>query len=529
MQDFFNVLYQHIISVILLTTLASGIVTALFPSKTPEHKLKSVCLIFSGIIFVLSLILYFQFNCNYAGLQFCEKMPWIPSLNINYSVGVDGISLFLVLLTTFMIPLVTLSINTKTAALKYYFALYFFLEFTMLGTFFANDLVLFYVFWELMLIPMYMLIGIWGGPNRIYATVKFFIYTFFGSIFMLFGLIWVITYFYNANGFFSFEISELAAFPFSLVTQNFLFWLFAVAFMIKVPVFPFHTWLPHAHVEAPTGGSVILAAVLLKMGTYGLLRFCLPMFPDASNKFAILMTFLGAFAVLYGALMSYAQTDLKKLIAYSSVSHMGVIIAGIFALNHYGISGAIVQMINHGLSTGALFLLAGVIYERRHTREISEFGGLAKVMPLYSTIFMIVTFSSIGLPGLNGFIGEFLILLGAFKFSWPLALLTSTGVIFGAVYMLYAYEKIFLGQITNEKNSALNDLTFIEKASLAPILIFIFVIGVYPSFITAATDAAVKNISSSVLREYDIKNTKSSGFNNPQNFKPSNSINDKKL
>ncbi|HNY12932.1 MAG TPA: NADH-quinone oxidoreductase subunit M, partial [Candidatus Wallbacteria bacterium] len=379
--------------------------------------------------------------------------------------------------------------------LKYYISLYFLLEFTMLGALVATDMVLFYMFWELMLIPMYLIIGCWGGPNRIHAAVKFFLYTVFGSVFMLWAIFWVVSYHQGINGVITFDISELSKLVIDPVSQRILFCFFSIAFMIKVPLFPFHTWLAHAHVEAPTGGSVILAAVLLKMGTYGFLRFSIPMFPGAAAEFAPYMMFLGAFGVFYGACMSYAQTDLKKLIAYSSVSHLGAITAGIFALNAQGVSGSIIQMINHGISTGALFILAGVIYERRHSRELSEFGGLAKCMPLYSTLFAIAAFSSIGLPGLNGFIGEFLILLGAFGSSWALGFLTATGIIMGAVYMLMVYERMFLGKINKAENERLPDLSFSEKFGLAPLIVLMFAIGIYPSFITNKIEKSVVSIS----------------------------------
>ena len=496
METVFTALGANIITVLLSMSLLAAIVTALFSDTASGEKIKSSAFIMASAIFIASLYIYFNFDANSPALQFAVKYKWISSLNINYGVGIDGLSLFLVLLTTLLTPIVIVTIDTGAFKnLKYYIALYFLLEFTMLGALVATDMVLFYAFWELMLIPMYLIIGCWGGPNRIHAAVKFFLYTVFGSVFMLWAIFWVVSYHQSVNGSASFDIYELSKLVFDPVSQRVLFCFFSIAFMIKVPLFPFHTWLAHAHVEAPTGGSVILAAVLLKMGTYGFLRFSIPMFPQAAAEFAPYMMFLGAFGVFYGAIMSYAQTDLKKLIAYSSVSHLGAVTAGIFVLNAQGISGSVIQMINHGISTGALFLLVGVIYERRHSRELSEFGGLAGCMPLYSTLFAVATFSSIGLPGLNGFIGEFLILLGAFGSSWTLGFLSATGVILGAVYMLMVYERMFLGKITKTENERLADLNFSEKLGLAPLIILMFAIGIYPSFITNKIEKAVVAVS----------------------------------
>lgn len=492
MEKIFETLSHNFISALLLGTLASGFVMALAPQTAAHFRVKRAAFAMACAVFMASLYLYFNFDTCSAAMQFAEKRAWIPGLNAFYSVGVDGLSLFLVLLTTFLTPIVVLATNAgDTRNLSYYFSLFFFLEFTMIGALVARDALLFYLFWELMLVPMYLIIGVWGGPDRVRATIKFLLYTIFGSVFMLWGLFWMVSYHNIAAGRLTFDIAELAAVNIEPAAQKVLFLLFGIAFMVKIPVFPFHTWLPHAHVEAPTGGSVILAAVLLKMGAYGLLRFSIPMFPAAAAEFSVPMMALGAFGVVYGAMMSYAQTDLKKLVAYSSVSHMGAIVTGIFALNAAGVTGAIVQMTSHGVSTGALFLLVGAIYERRHTRAIGEFGGLAAVMPVYSTIFAIVTFSSIGLPGLNGFVGEFLILLGAFGASPAVASVAALGVVLGAVYMLTVYEKVFLGKMTKKENEKLPDLRFSERMALTALIVAILAVGVYPGFVTSRIERGV--------------------------------------
>jgi NADH-quinone oxidoreductase subunit M len=509
MTDLINLLHDNIIVVLLAMSFFSFLFTAAAGAKTGSAKIKRVAVTLSFVIFTASLCLYTGFDQSNPALQFNKSFAWIESLNINFSVGVDGLSLFMVLLATLLTLIVIAAADEKTPEFNYYISLYFLLEFTMIGTFCAADIILFYLFWELMLVPMYLIIGAWGGKNRIGAALRFFLFTAFGSVFMLWGILWAASYYHNIHGAMCFDIKSLSSLAYNFRSQCILFWMFSIAFMVKVPLFPFHTWLPYAHVEAPTGGSVMLAAVLLKMGTYGFLRFSIPMFTDAAVYFAPFMMFLGAFGVLYGSLVSYAQTDLKKLIAYSSVAHLGAITAGIFSLSEAGISGSIIQMINHGVSTGALFLLVGVIYERRHTKELGEFGGLAAVMPAYSTVFAIVMFSSIGLPGLNGFIGEFLILAGVFSKSWIAGALTASGVIISAVYMLGAYEKIFLGGVTNKENSALTDLGRIEKLCLAPLVALIFAIGIYPAFISSKIETAVKRITANctVIDDKNIKKT----------------------
>jgi len=442
-------------------------------------------------------------------MQFSERAPWITWLGAEYHVGVDGISLLLVLLTTFLTAVAILSSYAAvTTAVKEYMVCVLLLETGMLGVFVALDLVLFYVFWEGMLIPMYFLIGIWGGPRRIYATIKFFLYTMAGGVLMLVGIIAL--YFLSGGGpggEYTFDLLKLSALDLPFQVQAWLFLAFAVAFAIKVPMFPFHTWLPDAHVEAPTAGSVILAGVLLKMGTYGFLRFALPLFPDATRYFTPLFSWLAIIGILYGALVSMVQPDLKKLVAYSSVSHLGFVMLGIFALTAQGVAGAILQMINHGLSTGALFLLVGMLYERRHTRMIQDFGGLARIVPVFTAAFLIVTLSSIGLPGLNGFVGEFLILVGTFRVNVLYAVLATAGIILAAVYMLWMFQRVMFGPVTQEANRGLVDLTPREIAVLAPVLALIVWIGIYPQPFLRTTEASVAQLLARVQERKEMRAT----------------------
>jgi NADH-quinone oxidoreductase subunit M len=451
---------------------------------------KWIALIASLATFVLSLIL--PFGMAPSGLSYELNVPWIRAfdLGINYHVGVDGLSLWLVLLTTLLVPLALLSSwNSIHYRLREFLIAMLALEAGMIGVFVAMDLFLFYLFWEVMLVPMYFLIGVWGGERRVYAAVKFVIYTVAGSLLMLAGII-ALYYLHGAvTHSYSFDIptitADLKLHPISPDAQRWLFWGFGLAFFIKVPLFPFHTWLPDAHVEAPTAGSVLLAGVLLKMGTYGVMRFNLPLFPDASREFAPLIATLAVIGIIYGALVAMVQPDLKKLVAYSSVSHLGFVVLGIFSFTEQGMQGALYQMLNHGISTGALFIIVGMIYDRRHTRLISEFGGLARVMPVYSAVFAIVMFSSMALPMLNGFVGEFLVLIGTFTSSQLpharlFASLASLGMILSAVYMLWMYQRVIFGEIRNPENLKLADLNGREKLVLAPVIVLIFVMGIFP-------------------------------------------------
>jgi len=436
----------------------------------------------SGLTFFVSLIVLARFDLQDPELQLVTRLPWIrvAGWTIEYHLGIDGLSLLLVLLTTLLTPISILSTWTAVEdRVREFIAFFLLLETGMVGVFLAQDLFLFYVFWEFTLVPMYFLIGIWGGPRRIYAALKFFLYTMAGSILMLLAILWLAL---EAG---TFSVPDLAAqggIP--PQAQTWLFLAFAAAFAIKVPMWPLHSWLPDAHVEAPTAGSVILAGVLLKMGTYGFLRFNLPLFPEASMRFAPWIALLAVIGILYGAAVSYAQRDVKKLVAFSSVSHLGFVMLGLFALNPQGIQGGILQMVNHGLSTGALFLIVGMIYERRHTREIDAFGGLWKVMPVFAALTLIVTLSSMGLPGLNGFVGEFTILLGAFGSqavgSGWYAGLAALGVILAAIYMLHMFQKMFLGPADKRENQMLKDLNAREVITLIPLILLIFWIGLYP-------------------------------------------------
>ena len=459
-----------------------GVLVLLLLPKDRRNLLRWVAVLTSMVAFGLSLVMLAQFDQTNASLQMVERLPWfqLAGMQIEYFLGVDGLSVLLVLLTTFLTPISIISTwSAVEDRVKEFLIFFLLLEVGMVGVFLAQDIFLFYIFWEFTLVPMYFLIGIWGGPRRVYAAIKFFLYTMAGSILMLLAILWL------GITFESFSVPDLIAqggIPGSV--QTWLFLAFAAAFAIKVPMWPLHSWLPDAHVEAPTAGSVILAGVLLKMGTYGFLRFNLPLFPEASIRFAPWMAGLAVIGIIYGAAVSYAQKDAKKLVAYSSVSHLGFVVLGLFALNPLGIQGGILQMINHGLSTGALFLIVGMIYERRHTREMDDFGGLWKVMPIYGALTLIVTLSSMGLPGLNGFVGEFSILLGAFgseAIGSPLyAGFAAAGVIMAAIYMLYMFQKLFLGPLDKDENKAVKDINLREILTLVPLVIFIFWIGLYP-------------------------------------------------
>jgi NADH-quinone oxidoreductase subunit M len=476
-----------------------GIIPLLLIDSERKSFLRWTALTFALLDFVLSLVLIANFDGTSSKMQFAENVRWIVAIGSNYHVGVDGISILLVLLTTFMTVIAIASTwNSITEKVKGFMISFLILETGMLGVFLSLDLFLFYIFWEVVLLPMYFIIGIWGGLRRIYAAIKFILFTMAGSLLMLLAIIYLYYLHYRVAGAGTFDLNLIMSMPIAHSTQLWLFGAFALAFAIKVPMFPFHTWLPDAHVEAPTAGSIILAAVLLKMGTYGFLRFCLPLFPDAVYQFLPLIAILALIGIIYGGLVSTVQKDIKSLVAFSSVAHMGFVMLGIFALNVQGISGSLLQMVNHGISTGALFLLVGMIYERRHTRLIEDFGGLAHVMPIYAIGFMIVALSSIGLPGTNGFVGEFLILLGMFKTNMPFAIIGTTGIIIAAVYMLWMIQRVFFGECTNEENRKLLDLNRREKILLIPLIALIFWIGFYPKPFLNIIEPSVKNLINTV-------------------------------
>ena len=464
-----------------------GVLVLLFLKEEQKEAARWTALVTSLVTFGISIAVLVQFNPSDPDLQMVVNVPWIQvaGWNINYQLGVDGLSILLLLLTTFLMPLAIFSTwKAVDERVKDFMLFFLLLEVGMVGVFLAQDLFLFYIFWEFTLVPMYFLIGVWGGPRRMYAAVKFFLYTMAGSVLMLLAILWL-----GINqGTFSVPVL-IAKGGIPPDIQLWLFIAFAAAFAIKVPMWPLHSWLPDAHVEAPTAGSVILAGVLLKMGTYGFLRYNLGLFPSAAVRLAPWVAGLAVIGILYGAAVSYAQQDVKKLVAFSSVSHLGFVMLGLFALNSQGIQGGILQMINHGLSTGALFLIVGMIYERRHTRDMDAFGGLWKIMPVYGALTLIVVLSSMGLPGLNGFIGEFTILLGAWGAGQPggamgsywFAGLAAIGVILAAVYLLFMFQKLFLGPVSKEENRILKDLNWREIVTLVPLLIFIFWIGLYPT------------------------------------------------
>jgi len=479
-----------ILSRITFLPLIAAVLVAFMPAHS-HRTIKWFTFLATMTVFLLSMGLVRQFDAIPA-MQMTVHKAWLPSLGISYHMGIDGISLFLVMLVTFLTPITVLGcFNSIDVRVKEFFICLLLLETAMIGAFVALDLFLFYMFWEAMLIPMYFMIGMWGGERRVYATVKFFIYTMIGSLLMLIAILYVVHVHKAQTGTLSFDLPVLLETVMSGPQQWLLFLAFALAFAIKVPMFPFHTWLPDAHVEAPTPGSVILAGVLLKMGTYGFIRFAMPMFPEAALRALPLIATIAIIGIIYGALVAMVQKDVKKLVAYSSVSHLGFVMLGLFALNTQAVEGAILGMINHGISTGALFLLVGVIYERRHTRLISEYGGLTKVMPVYATIFLIVTLSSIGLPPLNGFVHEFLILVGAFQANVWWGVLAATGVVLGAIYMLWMFQRVFFGEVTNEKNAKLKDLNLREILVFIPLIVMIFWMGVYSKPFVARIEPSV--------------------------------------
>ncbi len=498
-------LLTHILSLIVFTPLV-GAVLLLF--LRGDKLVKSVSILFAAITLVLSVVLYVSFDATQSGFQFVEYVPWVYSLNIAYHLGIDGISLLMIVLTTFL-TLISLvaswsSVNKRIKSFNFFVLL---LEVGMLGVFSSLDLFLFYIFWEAMLVPMYFIIGIWGHERRVYAAVKFFLYTMVGSLLMLVAIIWLGYYAGTLPG---------GSFTTNLVTlygiaptipmeiQMWMFLAFTLSFSIKVPIFPLHTWLPDAHTEAPMAGSVLLAGVLLKMGTYGLLRFSLPLFPQSAFKFLPLMAILAVIGIIYGAFVSMVQKDLKKLVAYSSVAHLGFVVLGIFAITVESIQGSVIQMVNHGLTTGALFLLVGMLYDRRHTRLISDFGGLARSVPVLSTFFMIAMLGSVGLPGLNGFVGEFLILVGSFKSEFlgspAYAILATSGVILAAVYLLWMYQRVFFKTIEKPENEKILDLNFREMAVLAAIVVFVVWIGVHPNTFLSKSEPAVQALVNTMTK-----------------------------
>jgi NADH-quinone oxidoreductase subunit M len=507
---------SHILSIILFTPLLGAIVL-LFVPKENKDAIRWIANIFAlaGLLVSMPLVPMFWAQRFEPGFKFLEGTPnnWIPSIGAGYNLGIDGISFLLIMLTTLLGWISILSSWTAIETrLKEYYIWFLVLQTGMLGVFMSLDFFLFFVFWEAMLVPMYLLIGIWGGPRKLYAAIKFFLYTLFGSVLMLLGILFLYFHHHAATGTYTFSIPELyktaPQIPFHYAIWLFL--AFFLGFAIKVPMFPFHTWLPDAHVEAPTAGSVILAGVLLKMGTYGFVRFSLPFFPQVITNSATFLNVtvrgwmigLSIVGIIYGALVSLMQKDMKKLVAYSSVSHLGFCTLGIFALTPLGLSGSVLQQINHGISTGALFLIVGILYERRHTREISEYGGISNVMPVYATVTMIMFLSSMGLPLLNGFVGEFTILQGTFMENWKWAAWAVPGVILAAAYLLWLYQRVFFGTVTNPKNEKLHDLTPREMLTFAPLLIMAFWIGLYPKPFFQILEQPVNQIVQTVRPGY---------------------------
>src|SRR3989454_3332429 len=500
---------NHILSIILFTPLV-GAFLLLFVPKENKDGIRWIANIFAlaGFLVSIPLVAWFWQQRFEPGFKFMEGAPnnWIPSIGAGYVLGIDGISFLLIMLTTL---LGWISILSSWEAIenrvKEYYIWFLILQTGMLGVFMALDFFLFFVFWEAMLVPMYLLIGIWGGPRKLYAAIKFFLYTLLGSVLMLLGILFLYFHHHTVTGVFTFSIPELykTAPQIPFASAVWLFLAFFLGFAIKVPMFPFHTWLPDAPVEAPTAGSVILAGVLLKMGTYGMMRFCLPLFPHASHKGAPYIAVLAIIGIIYGALVALVQPNLKKLVAYSSVSHLGFVVLGIFTFGTIGMQGAIYQMLAHGISTGALFLLVGMLYDRRHTFEISEYGGLATPMPRLSAFFLFVALSSLGLPILNGFVGEYLILLGTYAANWKWAAWAASGVILSACYLLWAYQRVFFGEVTHEKNRALPDASARERGILFAMAVVTLWMGVGSTYLTRRTATATETIRQQMLRPGD--------------------------
>lgn len=501
-----NTAHFPLLSLVLFTPLA-GALLLLFVNKQNENAIRWIANLFALAGFIVSLPLWFWYDSANPEFQFVERAPWIASIGAEYFLGVDGFSALLTLLATLMGVIAILSSWTAiTERVKEYYIFLLVLQTGMIGAFVSLDFLLFFLFWEVMLVPMYFLIGIWGSDRRLYSAIKFFLYTLVGSVVMLLGILALYFYHYNTTGVYTFDITQFQKLNLPFNLQWWIFLAFFLGFAIKVPMFPFHTWLPDAHTDAPTAGSVILAAVLLKMGTYGFIRFSLPILPEATRHFVPYVAFLCIVGIVYGALVAMAQRDWKRLVAYSSVSHMAMVMLGMFALNPVGIRGSIIQQINHGISTGALFLLVGVVYERRHTRQISEYGGLSKVMPVYAAIFLLMTMSSIGLPALNGFIGELLILQGVFVASKVWAAFAASGIVLGAAYMLWLYQRTMFGKIENPKNEHLQDLSLREVVTFAPLIVLAVWIGLYPTPFLTRLNTSVDRVIARVNPIYHEQN-----------------------
>jgi NADH-quinone oxidoreductase subunit M len=502
-----NQLNIPIISFIVFFPLA-GAFLLLFIRGNKENNyafLRKAAFMISLFEFCASLAFLFYFDSETANMQFVEQVPWVKSMGLSYFVGIDGISLWLVILTTFFVPLCMLCSWTYIQKnVKAFLISLLFLETAMIGAFVALDLILFFIFWEFMLIPMFMLIGVWGGDRRIYSAIKFFLYTATGSLLMFVAIIYLYYYNHKVTGVATFNLLELYNLQIPVAIQFWLCLAFFFSFAIKVPLFPLHTWLPDAHVEAPAAGSVLLAAILLKMGIYGFMRFAMLLFPYAAQQFLPVIAVLSIIGIIYAALVAWVQPDMKKLVAYSSVSHLGYVMLGLFALNIQGIEGGIYQMMNHGVNTGALFILVGMIYERRHSRMMADYGGLAKVMPVFAVFLMIVTLASVAVPGTNGFVGEFMILVGVFK-TYPIyGCFAVSGMILGATYMLWMYQQVMFGPVTKVENEDIQDLNRREIAILVPIAVLVFVMGIFPGFFMRKMDASVANFISQYNKQYEL-------------------------
>ncbi|AIF81152.1 NADH:ubiquinone oxidoreductase subunit M [endosymbiont of Acanthamoeba sp. UWC8] len=479
---------------ILLPLIGAALIFITNNEKKSLLLIKSLALITTLIEFIVSLYVWGLYDPNNASLQFVEKKAWIDGYNVHYSLGIDGISIFFVLLTTFLLPICILAgWNSIKKRVKEYMINFLVLEALVIGTFCAADILLFFIFFEAVLIPMFLIIGVWGGEKKVYAAFKFFLYTFFGSVFLLISFIFI---YYHTDTTDIFELYDILP-TYTLEVQKWLWLGMFISFAVKVPMWPVHTWLPDAHVQAPTSGSVILAGVLLKLGGYGFLRFSLPMLPEASHYFADMVIILSIIAVIYTSLVALMQEDMKKLIAYSSVAHMGFVTAGIFAFTQQGIEGAVFQMVSHGLVSGALFLCVGVVYDRMHTKEIAFYSGLTSLMPKFALVFMVFMLASVALPGTSGFVGEFLVLLGVFEANKIYGALVATGMVLGAAYMLWLYARIMFGEVKNEKLALISDLDKREVAAFLPLLFLVIILGIYPKVIT-------KNITSSVEVLKDI-------------------------